>query len=237
MVRVFANGTGKRSIPGQVIPKTKTKKWHLMPPCLTLSITKYGSRVKWSNLGKGVAPSPTPWCSSYYKGNLRVALDYGHQLYLQLQIFRTMKKIWISCVEKALLSDGKNTVQAQQWLNKYYSDSAPLETTVKRRYANFKRGRTDTNDPGRSGCLNSAVVPENTKKIRQIVLADRKLKLREISEELKISEGSVFTILHEHLSMRKLCSKVPHSRSKITTRRRFRALFLTGLMQQKSVFV
>ena len=40
-----------------------------------------------------------------------------------------------------------------------------------------------------------------------MVLADHKLKLREIADTLKISEGSVFTILHEHLSMRKLCSK------------------------------
>ena len=31
---------------------------------------------------KGVAPSPTPWCSSYQKGSLRVTLDYGRQLYL-----------------------------------------------------------------------------------------------------------------------------------------------------------
>ena len=30
---------------------------------------------------KGVAPSPTPWCSSYRKGSLRVTLDYGRQLY------------------------------------------------------------------------------------------------------------------------------------------------------------
>ena len=37
-----------------------------------------------------------------------------------------------------------------------------------------------------------------------------KLKLCEIAEELKISEGSVFTILHEHLSMRKLGSKWVH---------------------------
>ena len=29
-----------------------------------------------------VAPSPTPWCSSYRKGSLRVTLDYGRQLYL-----------------------------------------------------------------------------------------------------------------------------------------------------------
>ena len=30
---------------------------------------------------EGVAPSPTPWCSSYRKGSLRVTLDYGLQLY------------------------------------------------------------------------------------------------------------------------------------------------------------
>ena len=45
------------------------------------------------------------------------------------------------------------------------------------------------------------------KKLHKLVLADRKLKLHEIAEELKISEGSAFTILYERLSMRKLCSK------------------------------
>ena len=53
-----------------------------MPPYLTLSIIRYGSRIKWSKLGKGVAPSPTLWCVSYRKGSLRVTLDYGRQLYL-----------------------------------------------------------------------------------------------------------------------------------------------------------
>ena len=60
----------------------RLKKWYLMPPCLTFSIIRYRSRVKWSNPGKGVAPSPTSWCSSYRKGNLRLTLDYSHQLYL-----------------------------------------------------------------------------------------------------------------------------------------------------------
>ena len=82
MIRVFANGSGDLcSIPGRVILKTK-KKWYLMPLCLTLSIIKYGSRVKWSNPGKGVGPSPTPRCSSYRKGSLRVTFDYSRQLYL-----------------------------------------------------------------------------------------------------------------------------------------------------------
>ena len=79
--RVFANGLGDRdSIPGRVIPKTW--KWYLMPPCLTLIIIRYLSRIKWSNPGKGVAPFPTPWCSSYLKGSLWVVLDYSRQFYL-----------------------------------------------------------------------------------------------------------------------------------------------------------
>ena len=38
--------------------------------------------VKWFR----VAPSPTPWCSSYRKGSLRVTLDYGRQLFTYLSI-------------------------------------------------------------------------------------------------------------------------------------------------------
>ena len=68
-------------VRSQIESYQRLKKWYLMPPCLTLSIIRYGSRVKWSNPGKGVAPSPTPWCSSYRKGSLRVTLDYGRLLY------------------------------------------------------------------------------------------------------------------------------------------------------------
>ena len=49
-----------------------------------LNTQHYKVRVKWRNPGKGVAPFPTLWCSSYWKGSLRVTLDYGHQLYLLL---------------------------------------------------------------------------------------------------------------------------------------------------------
>ena len=34
---------------------------NMIPPCFTLSNIRYVSRVKRSNPGKGVAPSPTPW--------------------------------------------------------------------------------------------------------------------------------------------------------------------------------
>ena len=90
--RVFTNGLGDMgSIPDRIMPKT-FKKWYLIPPCLTLSNIKYVSRVKWSNPGKGVAPFPTPQCSSDWKGSLLVTLDYSRQLYF----YNT--KVWIPFV-------------------------------------------------------------------------------------------------------------------------------------------
>ena len=48
-----------------------------------LSTQHYKVRIKGKveQSRKGVAPSPTHWCSSYRKGSLRVTLDYGRQLY------------------------------------------------------------------------------------------------------------------------------------------------------------
>ena len=55
----------------------------------------------------------------------------------------------------------------------------------------FKRGRRDTNDAERSGCPNEAVTPENIKKIHKIVLNDRKVKLHELTDIVKISKERV----------------------------------------------
>ena len=60
-------------------------------------------------------------------------------------------------------------------------------------FADFKRGRTNTDDAEHSGRPNSAVVRENIKKVYKMVLVHCKLKLREIADTLKISEGSVYS--------------------------------------------
>ena len=148
------------------------------------------------------------WHVSKFEPNQIISLQITViQVKLLLHIFKTMENSEFRVLIEHCFLMGKNTVQAKQWLDKCVSDFAPSETTVKRWYADFKRGHTDTNDAKRSGCSNSAVVQENTKKLHELVLADCKWKLCEIAEELKISEGSVFTILHEHLSIRKLCPK------------------------------
>ena len=70
--RVFTNGPGYQgSIPGRVIQKTFKK---LVLDTSLLKSQHYISRVKWSNSGKRVALSPTPWSH-------RITLDYSRQLY------------------------------------------------------------------------------------------------------------------------------------------------------------
>ena len=90
---------------------------------------------------------------------------------------------------------GKNTAKAKQWLDKRYGNSVPGKSTIFDWHSEFKLGRINTDDAERSGRPKSAVVPENITKVHKKALDGRKLKLREIADTLKISEGSMFTIL------------------------------------------
>ena len=76
---------------------------------------------------------------------------------------------------------GKNTVEAKQWLDKRYGDSALGKSTINDWHAEFKRGLSNTDDTERSSRPKSAVVPENITKVHKIIFGDRKLKLREIA--------------------------------------------------------
>ena len=81
MVRVFTNGPGDRaSIPRWVIPNTQ--KMALDASLLNIQYFRVRIKGKRSNPGKGGTPSITSRCSSYWKGSLRVALDYGRPTYI-----------------------------------------------------------------------------------------------------------------------------------------------------------
>ncbi|KAM8718673.1 hypothetical protein ACLKA7_001392 [Drosophila subpalustris] len=84
------------------------------------------------------------------------------------------------------------------------SDSAVGKSTICDWYSNFKRGRTSTEDSKRSGRPKEVIIPEIIRQVRQIVLTDRRVKVREIAETVGMSTGSAVSILHDHLHMKKL---------------------------------
>ena len=103
------------------------------------------------------------------------------------------------------------------------STSAPAFATVYNWVNEFKRGRTSTCDAPRPGRPIEAATPEIIDKVHDIVLTDRRVKVRERVEATGISHGTVISILHEQLSMKKLSARwvlclltVDHKRDRVT---------------------
>ena len=91
-------------------------------------------------------------------------------------------------------------------LNSIFGDKAPSRTSVCRWYGEFNRGRISLKDEFREGHPKSVVVPETIDAVRQLILQDRHVIYRDIERTLCISGTSIHSILHEHLTVKEICS-------------------------------
>ena len=109
---------------------------------------------------------------------------------------------------------GKTGQEIHYELTNVYGSSAPSYAQVKFWIGEFRRGRTSLEDETRSGRPSDATDEEMYNKVRDLVYSDRRVKVEEIANALHISHGSVSTILHDRLGMRKLTARwVPKSLS------------------------
>ncbi|EGI63377.1 FLJ37770-like protein, partial [Acromyrmex echinatior] len=99
---------------------------------------------------------------------------------------------------------GKTAKETKEKLDKYYVANTPSDYTVKYWFREFRGGRNSTTDEVRSGRPSDAVTEENVKKIHEMVLADRKVKVRELADATKISTERTRHILGEILHKKKI---------------------------------
>jgi histone-lysine N-methyltransferase SETMAR len=118
-----------------------------------------------------------------------------------------MDKIEIRAVIKYFVLKGLTPTDIKNELDSTLKETAPSFSTVKKWAAEFKRGRTSIEDDERTGRPKTATTDEIVAKINNAVLNDRRLKVREIAEAVKISIDRVHHILHEILGMRKLSAR------------------------------
>ena len=123
-------------------------------------------------------------------------------------------KVEYRAVIQFLYLKGKTGQEIHCELTNVYGSSAPSYADVKFWVGEFKRGRMSLKDETRSGRPSDATNEEMCNKIRDLVHSDRRIKVEEIANALHISHGSVSTILHDRLCMRKLTAHwIPKSLS------------------------
>ena len=118
-----------------------------------------------------------------------------------------MEKSEFRAVIKHFHLKGLKPKEIKAELDAVHGTSAPVLATIYNWVNEFKRGRTSTEDEQRSGRPVEVSTPEMIDKIHDMVLNDRRVKLREIVEATGVSKGTVISILHEKLDMKKLSAR------------------------------
>jgi len=115
-----------------------------------------------------------------------------------------MNKIEYNAVINFFVKEGLTPNEINSKFIKVYGDSSPSFSTVKKWAAEFKCGHTSLEDDPREG---HPTTPEINEQVHNMVLDDRRMKVREIAETIGISKECVVYILHEQLDMKKLCAR------------------------------
>jgi histone-lysine N-methyltransferase SETMAR len=106
---------------------------------------------------------------------------------------------------------GFSYTECHENLVKTFGEGAPSKSTINFWFNEFKRGRHTFEDEHRSGRPVEATTPENIDRVRQLIKDHRNITKRELEEALGVGSGTVETILHDHLGVRKIASRwIPH---------------------------
>jgi len=105
--------------------------------------------------------------------------------------------------------DYKCNLTSKQYIDQLhlaFGDEASSNRTVYNWFAEFQRGHTFLSDEFREGRPSTSVVATNVDAVHEMIERDRYITYREIQVFLGIDMKAIYTILHDHLSVRKLCS-------------------------------
>src|SRR5258705_11887853 len=111
-------------------------------------------------------------------------------------------------VMKFLVAEGTKASEIHARLKAQFGEDTLSRRSVFKWCTRFKDGRESVVDnSGHGGSDPTVVTPTNIHRVETLVLADRRVSVRQLVQETGISYGSVETILHEHLYLSKLSAR------------------------------
>ena len=93
------------------------------------------------------------------------------------------------------------------WNTLGYYHSSPKYSTVAKLSAEFKHGQDSLEDDPRPGRPADVISQEMIDHVERLELNNRRIKVAKLASECGISNGSVYTIIHEHLGMSKVSAR------------------------------
>ncbi|UYV85044.1 hypothetical protein LAZ67_X004391 [Cordylochernes scorpioides] len=88
-----------------------------------------------------------------------------------------------------------------------YGEATLDRSNVYRWYKMFSEGREDVNDEERAGRPSTSTTDEKINEVEKMILANRRITVREVAEDLNISIGSCHSIFINDLGMRRVAAK------------------------------
>ena len=117
------------------------------------------------------------------------------------------QNIEFRAVIKFLTKEGAKAKEIHWRMADVYGDSSPKYSTVAKWSAKFKHGRDSLEDDPRPGRPADVISQEMIDRVERLVRNNCRIKVAELASECGISNGSVYTIIHEHLGMSKVSAR------------------------------
>ncbi|UYV84019.1 hypothetical protein LAZ67_X000890 [Cordylochernes scorpioides] len=111
-----------------------------------------------------------------------------------------------TCIKFCVKNEIK-CADAFQMLTVAYGEATLDRSNVYRWYKMFSEGREDVNDEERAGRPSTSTTDEKINQVEKMILANRRITVREVAEDLNISIGSCHSIFINDLGMRRVAVK------------------------------
>ena len=118
-----------------------------------------------------------------------------------------MEKVEYRAVIRFLYLKGRTPTEAFDEMKEVYGEDAPSYDVVKHWHRQFKCGRTSVETAPIPGRSQSAIDDATIQQVEAAILDDRRITVRQLAHEVKISVGSVEKIIHDHLHMGKVSAR------------------------------